>query len=87
MKLYLTGVLFLVTSIAQGKNMLVVEMTDTSITLNGKEVSDLKNELKGLKKCEQIHLMVDKNMEHKKVVDLVRLVESANCDKVSIQSF
>lgn len=87
MKLYLTGVLFLVTSIAQGKNMLVVEITDTSITLNGKEVSDLKNELNGLKKCEQIHLMVDKNTEHKKVVDLVRLVESVYCDKVSIQSF
>ena len=39
MKLYLTGVLFLITStIAQGQGMVVVEMSDTSITLNGKEV-------------------------------------------------
>ena len=66
--------------------MLFIEADEDIITLNGEVVSNLEDELRKLGNCPQVHLMVDKNLDHGKVVELMKIVKAANCQKISVQS-
>lgn len=66
--------------------MTIVEVGETSISVNGKMVNDLGKALEELDKLEQIHLMVDKELAHKRVVEVMEVATSLKFENITIQS-
>ena len=56
-----------------------IEVTKNETKLNGKVIKDLQEELIRIKKCTSINLLVDKNLEHKKVVEIYGMTTEVNC--------
>ncbi|NKF50395.1 hypothetical protein G3R49_07375 [Shewanella sp. WXL01] len=71
---------------AQYSKSIIVEFDSTSIKVKGKETDDLLASLNSLEQCENVHLIVDKNSDHKKIVEIMATIKQSKCETVSIQS-
>jgi biopolymer transport protein ExbD len=71
---------------AEASKLIVVEINQDSIKVDGTVTANLLDKLNSMGSCERVHLIVDKNVEPKKVVNTMDIVKSANCANISIQS-
>ena len=78
--------LWILIGCTQDNKTIFIEVEPDHISVNGEEVSDLSSSLKSLESCEKVHLMVNRHLESKKVVDVMTIVQEANCENISIQS-
>jgi len=66
--------------------MVMVEVDSKSIKVEGNVVTNLLESLNSLPQCDSVHLLVDRHMEHGKVVEIMQIVKKSNCENISIQS-
>lgn len=64
----------------------VVEFDSESIKVNGNETEDLLVSLNSLTKCEKVHLIVNKNSDLTKIVEIMTTIKNSNFENISIQS-
>lgn len=87
MKYYLLAAALLATQTnSQTTETLVVEVNKNEIKLNHHKVDDLAQALKVLSKCEHLHFIFNKDLAHKRLVELLNIATEAGCEKVSVQS-
>jgi biopolymer transport protein ExbD len=71
---------------AEASKLIVVEINQDSIKVDGTVTANLLDKLNSMGSCERVHLIVDKNVEPEKIVNTMDIVKSANCANISIQS-
>jgi biopolymer transport protein ExbD len=71
---------------AEASKLIVIEVSQDSIKVDGTTTANLPDKLNSMGSCERVHLIVDKNVEPEKIVNTMDIVKSANCAKISIQS-
>ena len=88
MRIFLVVILILYFTIACSKKnqMVIVELSAHSIKVEGSLVNDLLKSLNSLPQCGLAHIVVDRNTEHSKVVDVMKVVQESKCENISIQS-
>ena len=88
MKIFIVIFSILFFTVVQSKEnkMVVVELDSKSIKVEGNPVSNLLESLNSLSKCESVHLLVDRNMDHSAVVETMKIIKKSKCENISIQS-
>ncbi len=66
--------------------MIVVEVDNNSIKVEGYPVNDLLESLNSLPTCDSIQLIVDRNMDHGKIINIMQIIKKSNCENISIQA-
>ncbi len=67
-------------------DMIIIELSKSAIKLQKKEVKDLETQLKNLPTCNDVHILIDNNVNPDQIVAAVTATKNANCVNVSIQS-
>jgi biopolymer transport protein ExbD len=87
-KVFIIAAFLLLTlsSNAEATKLIVIEINQDSIKVDGITTANLLDKLNSMGSCERVHLIVDKNLEPEKIVNTMDIVKSANCANISIQS-
>jgi biopolymer transport protein ExbD len=87
-KVFIIAAFLLLTlsSNAEATKLIVIEINQDSIRVDGITTANLLDKLNSMSSCERVHLIVDKNLEPEKVVNTMDIVKSANCANISTQS-
>jgi len=80
------SILFFMEAHSMENKVVIVELDSKSIKVEGDIVKNLLESLNSLPKCESVHLIVDRNMEHSLVVDTMQIIKKSKCENISIQS-
>ena len=88
MKIFIAmcSILFFTIAYSQESAMVVIEANSQTIKVEGNVVNNLLESLNSLTKCNSVHLIVDRNMDHGKVVEIMQIVKESKCENISIQS-
>ena len=78
--------LLILSSNAEANKLIVVELNQDSIKVDGTATANLLDKLNTMGSCEKVHLIVDKNVEPEKIVNAIDILKNANCANISIQS-
>jgi biopolymer transport protein ExbD len=84
--LVIFSILFFAVANSKESEMVIVELDSNSIKVEGNPVDDLLKSLNSLPQCDSVHLLVDRNMDHGKVAEIMQIVKKSNCENISIQS-
>jgi biopolymer transport protein ExbD len=80
------SILYFTIAYSKESHMVVVEADSQFIKVEGNVVSNLLESLNSLTQCDSVHLIVDRNMDHEKVVEIMQIVKKSKCENISIQS-